>query len=398
MAYIKKPNEQDPQGLNTSGQSTVISAGQAPVDPTASKAEGTSWVNLKQYLDANQGLGAGVANAVTGSSQKEIESAAGQLNDWQTKASTVDKSQADKLQGFKQQILTDPTKVDAKAFKDQSAAAYGNNTVATNAEGYGAAANAYGTAKDNYTNLKSDDWASRSTAVQNTYGKDNPQYSKGMGMLDTFIAQGDQAGQAAFKDYADRNASMFSDTDNSLKKATGSVQTALDAEKNRWSSLLGETQQAVKDKRTGLVTNLDGRTQQVAALNAPLNEQEDVLRAVAEKLQKQAHVAYNPDTFLSRKDYGLGDTVTDAERAELEALNNLGDYGSKVDTSKYQKGQDQGIKLSQEVLNSGDGFKYDPVTNKLVAIRSDGQMGQDVTNSQFYADILKQVFATKGYK
>ncbi len=259
MAYIKDPkeDEQNGQNLTTSGQSSVVSAGQGATDPNTSAAQGTSWTNLSKYLDANEGLGGGIANAVTANSQGKIDSAAGKINEYQTKAAGANdsgKSQIAKLDGYNNQIKSDPTKINATAYRNDVATGYQGLTDASKVDGYSDASAKFGDAKADYSNLKNNDWNARSSVVQNTYGKDNAAYTKGMGLLDTLVLQGDAKGQDGINSFISNSQSFVGDdTSNALTKAKTNVQSGLDTDKGRWDTLLAGTGQVVADKRNAVL-------------------------------------------------------------------------------------------------------------------------------------------------
>ncbi|RYZ90639.1 MAG: hypothetical protein EOP04_03270 [Proteobacteria bacterium] len=156
----------------------------------------------------NEGTGEGIANAVTASADKTVGDSVSKINAWQSKASNVDKSQGDELEGFKSQIATDPTKVNAGLFQKSINAGYNDPTQANATQGYGDAYNAFTGAKNSYQSLAKDDWASRSSAVTDVFKQTNPTYNRGSAILDTFIAQGDAKGQEAFKSFTDKNADL----------------------------------------------------------------------------------------------------------------------------------------------------------------------------------------------
>lgn len=330
MAYIKNQNQR--QGpITTSGQSSIISAN--TTDPNASDAQGTGWTDLKKYLDNNNGLGAGVGQAVTADSQGKIDSAAGKINEYQTKAAGQNQTGVDQnnsLSAYKSQISADPTKIDATAYRNDTSAAYKGLTDAQQADSYGDAYNAYGGAKSSYDALKSDDWASRSQAVTNTYGKDNAGYTKGMGMLDTFVLQGDQSGKDQINSYVNKNAGTFAtDGRDALSTAKSGVQSNLDMEKNRWSTLLGETNKAVGDKRTDILGGQqikNGRYDEIDRQSIAAEAE------IAKKFREEGVAA--PKSALNY--YKVGDASGYIAPAELDALNALSnlDGGASYSSKK----------------------------------------------------------------
>lgn len=252
MANLKDLTEEELNNptLTTTAQSGVVGGGAST--PASSQAEGTSFVNLKKYLDANNGLGGNVAGAVTADSTKAIGSAAEKINDYSVanSADKVDKTDTNALDTYKNQIAADPTKVDAAGYKAAQAKAYGGPTDATSATGFTDASKQYGNAKDTYDNLSSDDWNARSSAVSDTFKKDNNQYTKGMGLLDTFIVQGDEGGKKAMGQYKTDNASTFApEGKDKLSLARAGVQSGFDTAKGAFDTAKTGAAQAITDKR-----------------------------------------------------------------------------------------------------------------------------------------------------
>lgn len=376
MAYIRDPkeDEQNGQNLTTSGQSSVVSGGQGGIDPATSAAQGTSWTNLSKYLDANAGLGAGIAAQVTGDSQAKIDSAAGKINEYQAKASTANSggtAQTAKLEGYKTAIATDPTKVDSKVFRDDTSSGYQGVTDASKIDGYSDAYNAFGTAKSDYSNLKNNDWNARSSVVQNTYGKDNAAYSKGMGLLDTLVLQGDTKGQDGINAFVAKNSGFIGDDSaNALSKVKTGVQSGLDTAKGQWDNLLGQgdgsINQVLTQRKGSTVGAIQGRQGQVDSSNAALNEKQTVLGDLATELRnrKQGDAVY----MAAATNRTLGDFSTDAERAELDALVNLG--AGDYDRSLVAKSAPGSANASSLVFDKASGtgqdeYDFDPQTNTL---------------------------------
>ena len=373
MAFIPEL-EEDKAGQasstpTTSTQAAFTGGAGAASAPSSATSTGTGYTNLSKYLDVNQGSGGVVAGAVTSNADKNIGEATSKINNWQAQASKVDKTQTNELEGYKSQVNSDPTKVDANAFRAKVNAGYNAPTQASAVTGYNEAFNAYGNAKDTYQNLAKDDWSSRYSAVKDTFSKDNSNYTKGSGILDTFVAQGDQSGKDAFNNFATKNAGTFAADGNVLSKATTGVQGALDAEHNRWQGLAGADGSIMQDVATKQKSYLDtvlGRQGQADTANATLNKKQDVLSAWAKELatnRGQANAVYKP----TATNYTLGDYTSDDERAQLEALSQLGggDYDRKL-VAKSEGSHTPGSLVYNKANGAGqDEWDFDPTTNTM---------------------------------
>ncbi|RYF47988.1 MAG: hypothetical protein EOO38_11065 [Cytophagaceae bacterium] len=377
MAYIKDPLEAQQDGsqpMTTSGQSSVVTGG-ANQDPNASAAQGTSWTNLSKYLGANEGLGGGIADAVTAGTQSKVDSAAGKINEYQSKAATANtagKEQASTLQGYQTQITKDPTKIDTTAFRNAVANPYQGITDATKVDGYTDASAKFGDAKADYTNLKNDDWNARSSVVQGTYGKDNASYSKGMGLLDTLILQGDAKGQEGINNFTSKNASFIGDdTTNALTAAKTGVQSTYDADRANYDSLLGKTDQVVADKRAAI---LSGSGVATGRYNEADRQAQAAEAAILERFRQNG--AKTPDSLMNY--YKTGDVSGYIAPDELAALNTLADldggtqYASKsgdaaIDWSAIMRDVETS-KPGFSTIKDGKEYFYDPAGN-LITIR-----------------------------
>ncbi len=384
MAYLKQNEDellaQQQQLANaqtTTGSSSVVTGSQGAVDPNASAAQGTGWTSLSKYLDANQGLGAGVANAITKDSQAGIDSAAGKINEYQTKANASNeagKKQTENLTSYQAQIASDPTKINANKYIADTSAGYQGATDAKKIGGYEDAWKGVANAKSSYDSLNSNDWNARSSAVASTFGKDNANYTKGSGLLDTFILQGDDAGQAGIKAYADKNAYMFAD-DNPLAKAQASVQSGLDADQSQWASLLGPTgtlSSALSQKKSAVSDSVDKSAKsRVELANITLKNQIENAKLLKDAAGLQG---VDPSVVDTSADlYTQGDFVNDSDALTMEALRNLG-AGEFDEGLTKKSGRDKEVSSS---FDSGNyAFEVDPVSGKIVQTFVNAATGQ----------------------
>jgi hypothetical protein len=67
-----------------------------------------------------------------------------------------------------------------------------------------------------------------------------------------------------------------------------------------------------------------------------------------------------------------------------------------VDLNSYKAGA-PGLKLSDEAIRAGLGYKYDPVNNTLIALTTDGKNAMNLTNDPFYKKLIQDALKAKGY-
>jgi hypothetical protein len=399
MAFVNNlldDEEQQKQNLVTSGQESGVVSG-TPMAGGETKAQTSNWVNLDKYLKANEGQGQAIAGAVTQGADTAIKSAAGKLNELEVKAKGQDQSQTQALTGLKQTIAADPTKVNATEYNNQVSAAYKGPTQVEGVEGYDDAYKAWGNAKSQYEAVKDDSAAGRQAAVASAF---KPQaansYTKGMGILDSFILGGDAKGKQALSDFATQNQGITE----SLNQTRSKAQSALDAQKAAFEAERASVQQAVKDKREAVTGAVGSKQAQVDAKNRALNEREDVLRSIMDGVIASSGGRKSLDAgkyFAGSGRYTLGDLTTDEERATLEALNNLSDSNSRVDLAAYRPTGQAGVNVSQDAIKAGLGFDYDPETNSLTALANDGSRAMSLTNDPYYKQLIQNALKAKGY-
>ncbi len=396
MAFIKNnlDDEENQVGaLATTQESGVVSGG---VGADASRAQPQSgWVNFDKYLSANQGQGEGIANAVTAGADGAIKSAAGKLNELEQKAKSTDNSQVQSLGSTKNQVMSDPTKVDVNAYQQQMSQGYKGPTQVNALDGWADAYKAWGSANDQYSAVKDDSAAGRQAAVTNAF---KPQakngYSQGMATLDSFILGGDQKGKDTLSSFTEANKGIG----DSFQQTSSRAQASLDAAKTAYDGELSSVKQAVNNKRQSVAGSIGGKQSQVDSKNALLNEREDVLRSIMSGVATSANKQLDPTQyFASSGRYTLGDLTTDEERLTLEALNNLSDSNNRLDLAAYRPTGKAGVKVSEEAIKAGLGFDYDPETNSLVALASDGGRAMTLSNDPYYKKLIQDALKAKGY-
>lgn len=397
MAYIKNLDDEEQQGATpvaTTQASGVMGQGVA-TGPQQALNQG--WVNFDQYVKANEGQGEGIANAITEGANTAIKGAASKLNELETKAANTDKSQTQALNATKNEILTNPTKVDVGAYQKQMSEGYKGPTQVNLLEGWGDAYKAWGNAKEKYDALKDDSTAGRQAAVTAAFKPTAPNgYTRGMGTLDSFLLGADAKGKEALSSFTEQNKGIADAYTTSAAKA----QAALDAQKAAYDTERNSVAQAVKDKQAAVTSAVGAKQAQVNAKNQALNEREDVLRAVMQGVVDSSggYKTLDPSKFFSSSGrYTLGDLTTDDERATIEALNNLSDSNSRVDLSPYRPTGQAGVHVSQDAIKAALGFDYDPTTNSLIALATDGGRAQNLTNDPYYKKLIQEALKAKGY-
>lgn len=194
MAFQRNPLDEDQMNQGKTTQSGVVGGGS---NTSGGAAAGTGWTNLNQYLDTNKGAGEQIANAAvqdTGNQFAENKSA---IDSWS-------KGLQDNLQSQKQADTTQ-----AETYKGQASNAGANFGQAAQQQSFDAWKKATEKAPEQFENLQGyqgaygaqskigenlnliKDPTNQSKIVADTFRKDRPTYSSGMGKLDTFLATAD---------------------------------------------------------------------------------------------------------------------------------------------------------------------------------------------------------------
>jgi hypothetical protein len=194
MAFQRNPLDEEKQGQVTSTQSGVTGGG---ANTSGGAAAGSGWTNLNQYLDANQGAGEQLANAAVQDTGNQFASDKSSITDWSKGLQS----------GLESQKQSDVAK--AGEYQNQAGSAGSNFGQAAQQQsfdawkkasenkpgqfedqgGYQGAYGAQSRINDNQKLIK--DPMNQGKIVSDTFRKDRPTYSSGMGKLDTFLATAD---------------------------------------------------------------------------------------------------------------------------------------------------------------------------------------------------------------
>jgi hypothetical protein len=255
MAYLKNLDEEEQQGATpvaTTQASGVMGGGVGVQSSQPTLNQG--WVNFDKYLKANEGQGEGIANAVTAGAAGAIKSAAGKLNELEQKAANVDKSQTQALSATKNEILSNPTKVDVQKYQQQMNEGYKGPTQVNMLDSWADAYKAWGTANDQYAAVKDDSAAGRQAAVTNAFKPTAKNgYTRGMSTLDSFLLGADQKGKDTLNAFTEANKGIA----DAYQQTSSRAQASLDVAKNMYEGERASTQKAADELEagTGLATN-----------------------------------------------------------------------------------------------------------------------------------------------
>lgn len=295
----KKKQEQGGAVSTTRPTSGVVESaapsGAAPTAAPAAPTPGTGFVNLQQYLDVNKGAGGTLASAATKGLTQQVA-------DYGSEAAKVAQTGASKIQDAAGTKTAEQLRIglgqDASANKDAAQAFLG--------AGYaGPAAGDFTTdlaaKKDALTDSlgKVDSAENLQTALADTYGKAG-NYSKGFGLLDQFLVQGDQSGRDTLASVKNKAADVTKKYDTTAQQLT----SAEDAARKQ----LAANQAAVKSTARFVKDDtLKKADSAIAAMNKNLDTSREGASAA-----------------------GYRDVIDENKRADLEALDAIltesGDY------------------------------------------------------------------------
>lgn len=270
MAYRKVFGSND-EDKESDLQSGIVGGSSAP-QGGAGGQPASAWTNLQTYLKANEGQGAGIANAITQKTQENIDAVGKNVQDWETAAKgNVDK--ATKKDDYSGQIKKDPTKVDQNAFSAwKNLGNYWGNQDSTQDSGY---ADVYRKVQGAANDIKgANDYYGQNVLAKKSFSGDgagqSTNYTDGMGYLDTFIARADQSGKDAFANFKDRNAGF----DQKLGNATSNVNSYIQGADARGKSAYDSAMKAVSGRQKEIEDSVNERflSEQENAFNDAQNQ------------------------------------------------------------------------------------------------------------------------------
>jgi hypothetical protein len=275
----KDKNNQPDAPINTSG----IVGGSADPTSTTPKADdpnkpGSGFVNLQQYLTSNVGKGAGLADASAKGVTDSVSGIKTEADSAQKDLANTKKSFIDSGENIKNSLGVD---------------AAGNQGAATDFLGKKQSSSVLDTlggkkkiVEDDVNKL--DDSAQISANLQNQF-KGNNDYSKGFGLLDTFLLQGDASGR-------DKLSEIKKNSQNDLNSAYDTTKSAL----TDTQTTLANSQQSIKDAAKSYKSGIVG--------------------AAAEKAK---NIGLDKKSNIGWKAADVGDALNEKNMLDLNALSDL---------------------------------------------------------------------------
>lgn len=341
MAYKTGLEDEDTQNQGAGLAGNFISGGANSSGATqnpAAPAQGTGWTNLSQYIDANKGAGAGMADAVTKDTQtkiNELEGDNGAVQSWKKTAE----------QESKQGVKNDPYSQTLKSGSDKQVAdinqgafdawnqlaSYTGPQNAQKATGYDTLYKDVANTRDKVQNLGT--MEGQQTALQDTYGQ-RGNYNSGMQTLDALVMRGDESGRNALQNFQNANQNFGQGFD----QATAAVNTAIAQNRQQGAA----NAQAVQDAIGARANQLTQRTAD--------RKNADYAKLV-NALGPQG-VAHMSQYVTDRADYNPYASLTAEEVLTMNALNDMLGKGN-VNTSGSAQAYDMNV---AEALRSAFGI------------------------------------------
>ena len=318
MAYIsdmtddeKKKAEAQGSGVRTSGviDGAATAGGNTGAIATPTTAPGTGFVNLQQYLDTNKGVGGKLAGDITKGVSDSVDTFKNNAN------ATVDQSKVNFDSAAKDtdaSKIKDTLKADASGVYSDANNFLGAGYSGPQATDYTAKLAADKNAVQGSLS-QVDNQSYQQSALKDTYGK-GQNYTKGFGLLDSFLINGDEAGRNKLAEV----------------KAKGSeVGAAYDA-----SALqLSAAEQAARDK---LAAN------KKAIVDTAKTEKDGLLFTGATKID-ELNKTLDPDK-IETSTASYGDVFEQKNFDDLDALANLSMTDYNIDKNKtFSAGKDKPV-------------------------------------------------------
>jgi hypothetical protein len=314
MAYIADQDDdqikkQQDQGLNTSGvvganaSAGPTASGGAAVDTKAPTS--TGFVNLQQYVDANQGTGAKMATDATKDLSNQVTSYGQNATD------TVNGAKS----GFASASRDDEAKKITGGLAKDANGTYGQASKYLSSGYSGPQASDYtgtlGASKDTLNGQLNgvDKQSNQQDLLRNAYGS-NGQYSNGFGQLDSFLIGGQQEGR---------------DVINGVKAKTGDVNTAYNGAATSLNGMQTAAQNKLASNQAGIKT-------------AAKTDLGNIVSAGNQTLA-QKNASLNPNN-VGTANASLGDVLTDKNHVDLQALSQLsgGQYDPNWNAKTFNAG------------------------------------------------------------
>lgn len=333
MAYRKVfgSNSEDKEADLESG---IVGGGAAPTSQ-GTGGNTSAWTNLQTYLEANEGQGAGIANAITQKTQANIDAVGKNVQDWEGEAKkrVDEKTRND---DYSSQIKKDPTEVNQSAFSAWKN--LGNYWGAQDATGDSGYAEVYGKAKNAADDIKgANDYYGQNVLAKKSFTGDQAgqsrNYTDGMGYLDTFIARADQSGKDAFSNFKDKNTGF----DQKIDSAKNNLNSYIQGAGSRGQAAYDSAMNAISGKQKEIHGAADQRFRGASDLNVGKQMNFDLYDQVYPDvgIQQRAEAGNHVDL---NKNFDVSDVYS---QADVDALNSLaGLDNDEATTASYAKGSD----------------------------------------------------------
>jgi hypothetical protein len=258
MAYIKQPFEVN-KNISTNQSGIISPNGESSNAGNAGNISPLSqnWVNLNNYIDQNQGAGAGMADKILQPGQDAINNLSTAGSDFaknandQSSAGTK-KDTAGYGDAFKSGNVSG---VDTNAYKSWTEApAYKGPADAQSATGYGDFTKQSGNAKE--LAGRSANQGMQYGLAKDTLGKDYQPYNAGMSMLDTILTRQAGGGEKLDKFNTDNSGENIDKRTNDI---TSGVNANIAANRDSGNAVTGNIRNNLQDRYTQDLYNVNKR-------------------------------------------------------------------------------------------------------------------------------------------
>jgi hypothetical protein len=274
MAYQRNPLDEDQSNQGKTTGSGVIGGGS---NMSGGATAGSGWTNLNQYLDTNKGAGEQIANAAVGDTANQFQKDSSAINDWskglQDSIASQKQADTDQANQFAGQAASAGSNfgqaAQQQSFDAWKAAAENKPKQFEEQAGYQDAYGAQSRIKDSLNLIN--DPTNQSKIVADTFRKDRPTYSSGMGKLDTFLATADGGNSLNQKlqglsgqysgDYLGNSKSAYGAGVTDLQSTMGkNREDVMGAISNQYNQLKSQADSGVADLNKNQLTRWTGET------------------------------------------------------------------------------------------------------------------------------------------
>ena len=343
MAYLQNPLDDEEQQQLQNGQQTSTQSGVLAGNSASQQFGGTptssGYVNLDKYVTSNDQQGAGLANVVTSGANSAVEGAKTNAVTWGDAAkSRVDAGTVKDSSNIAGRVKANPTSVNSNEYTALQSASYGGPQSAQADTGYGDVLNTF-----KNTRQKVDSLSDRSTqkSILDDTARQNPnqlglqqgqRYTNGFSNLDSFILNGDKAGQDSLKGFQDKAKgfeSALSDQEGNVGGYINQARSASDAAKANAKAAVLDTRNQIYSGVDSRIGETDKRLRAEASAKAQdrvaqlLNNYGSDKDAVRNALNSNGAIDSANDYISVNGKVGRAQAMSADERARLQALASL---------------------------------------------------------------------------